>query len=41
MKNYLNTVLDFPKTVNEILPKNNFNELVDNSCYCKRWPCSV
>lgn len=31
MKNYLNTVLDFPKTVNEILPKNNFNELVDNS----------
>ena len=31
MKDYLNMVLDFPKTINNMLPQNHFSELVNNS----------
>ena len=31
MKDYLNKVLDFPKTINKMLPQNHFSEMVNNS----------
>ena len=31
MKDYLNMVLDFPKTINKMLPQNYFSEMVNNS----------
>lgn len=31
MKDYLNMVLDFPKTINKMLPQNHFSEMVNNS----------